>query len=119
MIPGSVELTYRTDSLVQAHETSQLVTLQAFLINQFDWNHWRSIASENRLNENQIILRAIQKADIRIFENMKIRKNWQRPKRKLAWCQNIFQKLHLNRKFQFGFTAVKNGFIQIRKVLFT
>ena len=115
-IPDSVELTYRTDYVFQAHETSQLVNLQAFLVKQFDWNHWSSITSQSKLNKNQI-QRVIQKAENRIFENIKIRKNWQRPKRSPAWCQNIFQKLHLERKFRLGFTTVDDGFIQIRNVL--
>ena len=103
--PG--ELTYRTDILYQAHETLQLVNLQAFLVKQSDLN------PRNGDNKNQFIQRVIQKADIRIFENIKIRKNWQRPKRKLAWCQNIFQKLHRNRKYKYGFTVLRGGFIQI------
>ena len=102
-----LELTYRTDVLFEAYETSQLVNLQAFLIKQSDWN------PHNGVNKNQFIQRVIQKADIRIFENIKIRPNWQRPKRNLAWCQNIFQKLHLNRKFKYGFTVLRDGFIQI------
>ena len=102
-----VELTYRTDVLFQAYETSQLVNVQAFLIKQSNWN------PHNRVIKNQFIQRVIQKADIRIFENIKIRQSWKRPKRKLAWCQNIFQKLHLNRKLKYGFNVLRDGFIQI------
>ena len=102
-----MELTYRTDVLFQAYETSQLVNLQAFLIKQSDWN------PHNGVNKNQFIQRVIQKADIRIFENIKIRQSWKRPKKKLAWCQNIFQKLHLNRKLKYGFNVLRDGFIQI------